>query len=491
MIGLCMIVKNESAIIRDQLLKLRDQVGILDFYAISDTGSTDNTVELIEHTMMELGIRGQVFRDAWHDFAYNRTLAMHHARMYAKKHRSKATYVWMLDADDSVSGAIDNVHEWEMDMVSVPLEFAQGNVVVQGRPQFFKMNRLADIVYVGFLHEVACVAKTNARIVKEKADGYYVHVKTENDTLEWRGPLEFPKNDFSKSYIARAFGNARDHSCMQHIKSLSWTYHIASNGARSKDPARHRTDAALLEQCIKYYPHDYRYWDYWVGTQVHLDISKVPPALDFLKRHDPTLYQKSAMVYHTARLNRKMIDEVQFIHEVCELIRANPSTNSMITYEPLLQCLLSEGYYYLVHHVAHAFEQVAEQDKTIVRSLTYSDSFRNTIRDTQMRMHLVMGNYRAAAKYCASDEDRAIVKQYRDIHRVVCRSAHRYTVYASSSEFDSAAIATIRAVAHQFKCDFKCVKKRPTRDVCEIPYSTFVEPDTVLQINCARIVVRA
>ena len=84
-----MIVKNESRIIT----RLFDTVNdIIDSYCICDTGSTDNTVELIETYMREAGKPGIVFTEPFQNFGYNRTVALEKAAEWGE-------YALLLDAD--------------------------------------------------------------------------------------------------------------------------------------------------------------------------------------------------------------------------------------------------------------------------------------------------------------------------------------------------------------------------------------------------------
>ena len=53
-----MIVKNESAIIRDTLENIIAHVP-LDYYVISDTGSDDNTAEIIEKFFAEKALKAK------------------------------------------------------------------------------------------------------------------------------------------------------------------------------------------------------------------------------------------------------------------------------------------------------------------------------------------------------------------------------------------------------------------------------------------------
>jgi glycosyltransferase involved in cell wall biosynthesis len=89
-ICLNMIVKNESRIIRRLLESVVD---LLDFYCICDTGSTDNTIELIETFFQEKGIPGKIIQEPFRDFGYNRSFALKACESVP------AEYILLLDAD--------------------------------------------------------------------------------------------------------------------------------------------------------------------------------------------------------------------------------------------------------------------------------------------------------------------------------------------------------------------------------------------------------
>src|SRR5690606_21370700 len=69
---LCMIVKNESRIIQRCINSCKD---IIDAISICDTGSTDNTVELIEKMGAELKLPTKVWKHQWKNFGHNRSLS--------------------------------------------------------------------------------------------------------------------------------------------------------------------------------------------------------------------------------------------------------------------------------------------------------------------------------------------------------------------------------------------------------------------------------
>lgn len=95
-ICLNMIVKDESHVIEKTLENLLKYIRF-DYWVICDTGSTDNTIEIIENFFNKQSIRGSIYKTAWVDFGYNRTDAL-------KKAYNLTDYVLMWDADDSIHG---------------------------------------------------------------------------------------------------------------------------------------------------------------------------------------------------------------------------------------------------------------------------------------------------------------------------------------------------------------------------------------------------
>ena len=68
-----MIVKNESRIIK----RLFDSVvSIIDSYCICDTGSTDNTIQVIEEYFKEKGKPGKIVQEPFKNFCHNRNFAL-------------------------------------------------------------------------------------------------------------------------------------------------------------------------------------------------------------------------------------------------------------------------------------------------------------------------------------------------------------------------------------------------------------------------------
>jgi glycosyltransferase involved in cell wall biosynthesis len=82
-----MIVKDESKVIRRVLESVKPYI---DHWVICDTGSTDDTKELIKEIMKD--IPGELYESEWVDFGTNRSISL-------KMARGKADYFLIIDAD--------------------------------------------------------------------------------------------------------------------------------------------------------------------------------------------------------------------------------------------------------------------------------------------------------------------------------------------------------------------------------------------------------
>ncbi len=90
-----MIVKNESTVITRCL---KSVLPLIDFWVISDTGSTDGTQEIIKEFMKD--IPGELHERVWVNFEHNRNEALSLAK-------NKADYILFMDADDYLSYSSD------------------------------------------------------------------------------------------------------------------------------------------------------------------------------------------------------------------------------------------------------------------------------------------------------------------------------------------------------------------------------------------------
>ncbi len=89
-IGLCMIVRNEEAVIERCLESVS---GLIDSWVICDTGSTDGTPERVRSALA--GLPGELHQTPWVDFGHNRSELMELAY-------GSADYLLLVDADMTI-----------------------------------------------------------------------------------------------------------------------------------------------------------------------------------------------------------------------------------------------------------------------------------------------------------------------------------------------------------------------------------------------------
>lgn len=179
-ICLCMIVKDEAAVIRRCLESVRSFV---DHWVIVDTGSTDGTQDIIRELLADLP--GELHERPWRDFAHNRMEALALARPHGD-------YSLLIDADDT-------------------LEIPEG---------FERPELIADAYVVDIFD--AHVRFPRIHLVRNALPWRYRGVLHEFLTCEGAGPA---------GHLPLAMYCNRD-------------------GARRRDPAIYRKDAAILEGAL-------------------------------------------------------------------------------------------------------------------------------------------------------------------------------------------------------------------------------------------------
>jgi GR25 family glycosyltransferase involved in LPS biosynthesis/glycosyltransferase involved in cell wall biosynthesis len=149
-----MIVKNEANVIVATLTNLTQYISF-DYWVISDTGSTDNTQQIIQDFFLEKGIPGELFSHEWRDFGYNRSKALECAY-------DKTDYLFIFDADDRILGDFKLPFDGKSTYADrYMLKFGKGFEYV--RPLL--MNNHKRWMFKGVLHEfLANMEPVNADI---------------------------------------------------------------------------------------------------------------------------------------------------------------------------------------------------------------------------------------------------------------------------------------------------------------------------------------
>lgn len=248
-IGLCMIVKNEAPIIRRCLESV---LPLIDYVLIVDTGSEDGTQETVRGFLREKNLPGEVVDEPWRDFAYNRSFALRKLR-----ERSDIDYGLMIDADEVLlyEAGFDAgrfKRSLRASLYDIQTRYAG---VVYTRPQLFS-NRL-EFHFKAVLHEYLDYAHIPSR---EPARGFY----------------NLPSQD----------------------------------GARSRNPAKFRDDAALLENALHTETDPFlisRYTFYL--AQSYRDCGDKAQALPiYLRRAQQGFWQQEIFVslYNAARIKEEL-----------------------------------------------------------------------------------------------------------------------------------------------------------------------------------------
>ena len=202
-----MIVKNESKIIT----RLFDSVvDIIDSYLICDTGSTDNTVQLITDYFLEHGKPGKVIVEPFKNFEHNRTFALQ-----ACENNPDIDYVLLMDADMVLmKGPQFNLGNFKDQLLTADVFH-----LFQGSDRFsYKNVRIVKnnmgIKYWGVTHEVISTPdgtqysqiERNTLFIDDIGDGGAKADKFERDIrLLTQGLVEKPNNDRYTFYLANSY----------------------------------------------------------------------------------------------------------------------------------------------------------------------------------------------------------------------------------------------------------------------------------------------
>jgi len=195
-----MIVKNESKIIT----RLFDSVvNIIDCYCICDTGSTDNTVELITAYFKNKNIPGTIVTEPFKNFCHNRNFAI-------RACLGMSDYILLLDAD-----MLLQIYNFDKNTLKNYDSF----YILQGNDNFYYQN--TRIVrnnglysYVGVTHEYINTPQNNKMGLINKTDLFILDIgdggskqnKFERDIqLLSDGLIEEPNNERYYFYLANSY----------------------------------------------------------------------------------------------------------------------------------------------------------------------------------------------------------------------------------------------------------------------------------------------
>ena len=237
-IALCMIVKDEEEVI---LRALKSVKNFVDYYCICDTGSTDNTIQVIRDYLDDNNLSGVVVERPWVNFAHNRTEAFQFAY-------GKCDYLMTLDADE-VFAAWDGI-----------------------TPQLDK--------------RIVCLPKLEADRVNVHTYFPSLVYRRSSFLRDAAGPWTWvsPVHEVPVSPNEQTAYTLKD-CCVVPSK----------DGARAKDPNRFLWDAFVLERAVIEEPNDHRL-KFYLG-QSYQDCGKTDRAIEaYLDCATKTAWEEEASV---------------------------------------------------------------------------------------------------------------------------------------------------------------------------------------------------
>ena len=279
-----MIVKNESHVIEETLTCLTNKLEIV-YYFITDTGSTDNTIEIIENFFNKKNILGKVISHAFTNcechgkefkkypffhFGHNRSYSLQECIKETQKipHLKENSYILVFDADDLIVGDI-----------KIPKLTADSYMLVFGKEFTYKRTQ----------------------------------VFKNDPEIGWR--YEYPLHEYP--------------TCNKYNRSessIEGDYHVESRrlGDRNKNPNKYRDDAKVFEIYMEDHPNDeravfYCAQSYFDGQEYAKAIPLYQKRIDLGKWYEEVFYSymklgeaKDKIGYPWAEVEKTYLDGYNF-----------------------------------------------------------------------------------------------------------------------------------------------------------------------------------
>ena len=208
-----MIVKNESKIIT----RLFDSViSIIDCYCICDTGSTDDTINIIKNYFEQKNIPGKIIQEPFVNFSHNRNIAINACK-------NMSDYLMLLDAD-----MIVKLNNFNKDILPNYEHF----YIFQGNHNFYYKNiriikNNQKYNYIGSTHEYishnngcnshnnvcnSLIINKNIFFIEDIGDGNCKYNKFQRDIILLTNELQIePNNSRNIFYLANSYHDLKQY----------------------------------------------------------------------------------------------------------------------------------------------------------------------------------------------------------------------------------------------------------------------------------------
>ena len=225
-IGLTMIVKNEAAVIGRCLDSVFGS-GLIDYFSIVDTGSTDNTMEIVKEKAKEYNINGIRGAMIFTDFASCRNFSLTEL-----ERNMTVDWGFWIDADEVL--VLDKDFDKTAFLESTSMNEHAHVMVKEGNNEYYRNNFFKikeDVKWHGTVHEYL------------KSEGYFekasgLHIDRFYDGYSWSNPRE-KTNQYIRLLEAQIKAEP---------KESRWVYYLADTLRMVQTPA---TDKMAIDYYLK------------------------------------------------------------------------------------------------------------------------------------------------------------------------------------------------------------------------------------------------
>lgn len=274
-ICLNMIVKNEAHVIQRCLDSVSRYITDV---VISDTGSGDDTITIIEKWIKDNKKDGKVVSHNWKNFGHNRNLALDAAREYITDTGTKDDTIWyilFMDADDYVVTDQQVEIMYTHDLYDIDMKCGS---LTYSRPWMIRMGNI-PWGWEGALHEY--ISSNKVGYTRSKIEGPYIQASREGARsqdpmkylrdailLEEEILIDSKRNYDNPRYIFYLAQSYRDyhHDNRRHLKMAETLYlrrfdmggwdeerYVALVGAGRARKGRGKMDDKMLKYFMKAY----------------------------------------------------------------------------------------------------------------------------------------------------------------------------------------------------------------------------------------------